>query len=332
MDSVKDKNILLFVPDGRGNYGSAIEKHLIERGAKVYIYDERPSKKSLSKIANRLFSNYLEPLNKRYFRQIINNLVDIHFDYVLFIRGEVLTNEILNLFRNKLNANKYILYLWDSLKNNDKRNVFKSFDDVFSFDRIDCEVHNIKFRPLFFTESYDQRIHNYTKDIDVLFIGTLHSNRYCFISEVKSTLSCFNLVSYFYLYLQTPLLFYKLKFKYKCMRSAKIEEINFKPLPMNAVAEQMLKSKVTLDLQSPSQSGLTMRTIEALGSGTKLVTTNSDIIHYDFYNKENILVLRNGIDELNANFFSSNYRLYGNEIYEKYSLKGWINDVFALNS
>ena len=330
MNSLKNKNILLFVPNGRGNYGSAIEIDLLERGAKVYIYDERPSQKNLSKIANRLFSKYLEPLNKKYFSQIINNLIDIHFDYVLFIRGEVLTKEIMELFKTKLNANKYILYLWDSLKNNDKRKVFDCFDSVMSFDRIDCELYNIKFRPLFFSESYDQRIHKKTKDIDVLFIGTLHSNRYCFISEIKSKFSTLNLVSYFYLFLQTPILFYKLKFKYKCMRSAKIEEVNFNTLPMSAVAEKMLKSKVSLDLQHSSQSGLTMRTIEALGAATKLITTNLDIIHYDFYNKENILILTNGVNDININFFINDYNNYSSEFLDKYSLKGWINDVFTL--
>ena len=48
------------------------------------------------------------------------------------------------------------------------------------------------------------------------------------------------------------------------------------------------KSKAILDINHPSQVGLTMRTFETLGANKKLITTNENIKIYDFFDKENI--------------------------------------------
>ena len=47
-------------------------------------------------------------------------------------------------------------------------------------------------------------------------------------------------------------------------------------------------SRCILDAPQAGQVGLTIRTIECLGAKRKLVTTNSDIKNYDFYNENNI--------------------------------------------
>ena len=55
----------------------------------------------------------------------------------------------------------------------------------------------------------------------------------------------------------------------------------------------------------------------------KLVTTNSDIKNYDFYNENNILIYSEPIN-LDSPFFKNEYEELSDEMYEKYSLKNWL--------
>ena len=68
--------------------------------------------------------------------------------------------------------------------------------------------------------------------------------------------------------------------------------------------------------------------IEALGAKKKLITTNEDIVNYDFYCPENIY-LYNGKFDLDNIFFKSKYKRIDNVIYERYSLRNWLKEVIG---
>ena len=88
----------------------------------------------------------------------------------------------------------------------------------------------------------------------------------------------------------------------------------------------LFKSKCILDAPQAGQTGLTIRTIECLGAKRKLITTNSDIRNYDFYNESNILVFNESVD-LDSVFFTSEYKDIPKDIYEKYSLRNWLKTM-----
>jgi len=85
-------------------------------------------------------------------------------------------------------------------------------------------------------------------------------------------------------------------------------------------------SKYILDAPQKGQTGLTIRTIECLGAKKKLITTNKDIINYDFYNENNILVFDGEINK-DSPFFVNEYEDIDAYIYEKYSLKNWLKTM-----
>lgn len=66
-----------------------------------------------------------------------------------------------------------------------------------------------------------------------------------------------------------------------CNSSTK-HKINFESLPSAKVVDAILSSAVVIDIHHPSQHGLTMRTIEAVGLNKKIITTNADIKKYNF--------------------------------------------------
>ena len=86
------------------------------------------------------------------------------------------------------------------------------------------------------------------------------------------------------------------------------------------------KSRCILDAPQAGQTGLTIRTIECLGAKRKLITTNTDIRYYDFYNESNILIFDDNVD-VNSAFFTNDYQDIPEEIYEKYSLRSWLKTM-----
>ena len=72
---------------------------------------------------------------------------------------------------------------------------------------------------------------------------------------------------------------------------------------------------------------MTMRTIEILGLKRKLITTNKDIVNYDFYNSNNILVIDRDNPKFDISFIEKPYIELKEEIYKKYSLENWILEI-----
>ena len=70
-----------------------------------------------------------------------------------------------------------------------------------------------------------------------------------------------------------------------------------------------------------------MRTIEILGLKRKFITTNKDIVNYDFYNPNNIMVIDREQPQIDFNFFDLPYEELDDNLYNKYSLKNWILEV-----
>lgn len=61
----------------------------------------------------------------------------------------------------------------------------------------------------------------------------------------------------------------------------------------------------------------------------KLITTNKDVITYDFYRPENIYVYDDKIGfNFKSIFFTKEYRKLPKEVYDKYSLKNWLKEIF----
>lgn len=91
---------------------------------------------------------------------------------------------------------------------------------------------------------------------------------------------------------------------------------------------KMKDADVLVDFINGKHCGLSFRTFEAMGYDKKLITTNAEIIKYDFYNPNNIFVLNNdNLAKLNE-FLEKPYEPLPVEIKQKYSFTNWIRYVF----
>ncbi len=69
-----------------------------------------------------------------------------------------------------------------------------------------------------------------------------------------------------------------------------------KPIPYEQVLDYDSKSRAILNVTMKNQEGVTMRDMEAVAIGVKLITTNKNIVRKDLYNRNNVFIL--GRDKL----------------------------------
>ncbi|MEW6857184.1 hypothetical protein QYR58_03535 [Streptococcus iniae] len=125
-------------------------------------------------------------------------------------------------------------------------------------------------------------------------------------------------------------MFYFYKIVKKDFLKANISEFSFVKKNSQEIIKTILDSKVVLDIQHPNQTGLTMRTIEMIGLNKKIITTNNSIVNYDFYNKNNILIIDRHNIEIDREFFETEYSALNQDVYKKYSLEFWLYDTLGI--
>ncbi|MBK0384103.1 hypothetical protein I5M32_14125 [Pedobacter sp. SD-b] len=221
---------------------------------------------------------------------------------------------------------RFILYMWDSFKNKQALDLIDEFENIYSFDPNDCKTYNVIFRPLFFLDIYSATTSK-NNAYDLLFIGTAHTDRYKFVKKTVSRLSKKLDIKLFF-YLSSKRLYLIKKIFEKDFRVVRYKDISFNSLTLKDNAQLLKQAKLVLDINHPQQIGLTMRSIETLGAQKKLITTNKDILNYDFYNENNVLVIDRVNPIIPESFVQSPFLATEKEILYKYSLNGWIDEIF----
>lgn len=322
---LKGKRILLLYARFFG-YDAIVKKKLEELGASVDLYDARANINSFEKALRKINDKFYFAKQRKFHESIRKQNDKKQYDFIF--SNDILDEEIIKEYKSRFPEAKLILYLDDSVKNmKSVEKTFYLFDRVMSFDKKDSENYGIGFRPLFYADVFAElRNTEITPTYDVSFVGTCHSDRLSIINQIKDSQP--SLRYYFFCYLQSWFMYY-----YHYLRDAEYRKVpknffQFNSLPMGIVADIMHKSRAILDIQHPAQTGLTMRTIETLGIGRKLITTNADIANYDFFDKENILIIDRKNPVIPNSFIESEINGLPQQIYEKYSLNGWIKEIF----
>lgn len=329
MIDFKGRNILMFSPYGATkHYGEAIKNELVKRGAKVKGYDERPSQNALTKITIRLLKKKIPQFFVKYIDSIIKKNQGVCFDYILICRGEAFTEIAINRLKKAFPSAKCILYLWDVLETTNVRDVIHCFDKAMSFDPYNAASESsLKFRPTFFVPLYGSVPVHVGYKYDIMFIGTLHSNRYKIINLFRTLFEKQGISSFVYLYVPSILVYIKdliCKFPY-----ISIKKVNFTSISLLDSVVKMEESKCVLDINYTNQKSLSMRVYEAMAARRKYITTNPEIMQYDFYNENNILVVDIKNPVIPRAFIDSPFVDVDARIMHKYSVEGFVDDLFG---
>lgn len=327
-EKLKDKKILFFSVQFF-NIEKEIINKLEEVGAKVDYFDERPSNSIFVKGIIRLKKSLYQKKINAYYRSILKKIEGEKYDFLFVIRGEVVPEFFLKEFIIKQKRCINIFYTWDSFKNcNHAVQNLKYFNKKFTFDREDAINFKIDFRPLFFLDSFKRIKTKNEYKIDLLCIGTAHSDRYVLTNKVVDWCNLNLFKTHIFFYSRSRLVFAYKFFIDSSFKKFDYNKISFKSLDKKEIINLYSNSKIILDINHPDQKGLTMRTFEAIGAQKKLITSNEDIKKYSFYNPNNIKVISRKKPKLEVSFFYSKYEPIEDFIYKKSSIEGWLESLF----
>jgi hypothetical protein len=316
------KRVLLICPSFHG-YELEIIKEFELRGIDVFfIEDDFVSNNSpiYKRISGTLFKNKVTNYyNKKFFE-----VKDVQFDYVLVVKGGEVTPNFLDTLQSNQKS-KFILYLWDSIENNKNAlKLIKYFDQIYSFDQDDCINYQFKFKPLFYT---NHKHSNCAKEYDLMFIGAFHSDRYYVLDQISKQLPD-DVVINFTLFTGKITYLYNKYVTKNISKNKKIKFI-FKRISLEDAILLEDKSKVIVDINNYKQSGMTTRAFDCINRKVKMITTNSYIKSYDFYNENNIQIIDRKNFVVDLNFLSKDYIDIDQKILSNYSVKSWVDVMLS---
>ncbi len=299
-------------------YDQYLLKKLIEMGAKVDSFELELNSTEYNLIS-KFKPSSIETYKKDYYNKA---LLKKNYHYVLVRQGYQLSSSFYEHLR-KINPNaRFINFHWDSIKpNRDYQPIIKCFDKIFSFDYKDCQTRTeIQYLPLFFIDEYFQfESKGQDNKNDILFIGAWRNvERYNLIKETEKICHKGNLKFLHYLY--QPLWTYLVSIKEGYVP----KEVKFKKLSHEEILKLFAISNTIIDFPSSFQTGLTIRTFEALAAGKKLITTNKNIMNEPFYDPGYINIIDLNNFNLDQSFIKSKPIKSIKERIQGYSLKNYI--------
>lgn len=321
--------LLLIAPRFFG-YENDIAAELTQQGMQVDMLPDRPFNTPFSKAVMRFRPEFGHGVADRFFADRLDQLGRTDYAIILVIQGEGVTANTLKALRRNYPGAKLVFHTWDSLENKPfSRKNLPHYDRYSTFDPVDARQYGMVFRPLFYSNGFDRPAAT-EFSYDLSFIGTIHSDRYRIVKMLSAQLPP-DASSFIYLYLQAPWMYDLRRLFTRTLPGARRNEFRFLPLSKDVVQTTFFGSRAVLDIEHPNQHGVTMRTIEAVGSRRKMITTNATVRDYDFFDPQNIMVIDRKRPVFDAEFLRTPYREIAQMVRQKYSLHQWVRDVCGLD-
>lgn len=214
---------------------------------------------------------------------------------------ESLYNSKVGKYIKRKNPNcRLILFFWNTIIDKTREEYLKdkSIDEFWTFDPVDAKKFNINLNSQFYTKKI--KLSNHSPTIDLFFVGRDKGRK----QELLDLENKFNSLG-----ITSNIIIMKKRYDF---------------LAYDKYLEILENSRAILDYAIKGQSGLTLRCMESLFLSKKLITNNSEIKKYDFYNPNNIFILgENNLDDLH-NFINTPYKKIDSKIIEYYDIDNWI--------
>ena len=245
------------------------------------------------------------------------------FDLVLAVDGEGLDTEAIGLLRSRFSGARFVLYLVDSVRNSPLcLDRSQAFDEVVSFDRADCVAHpEWRYRPLFAPDEYWQP--GPIRSAGVAFVGSYHPERILVLRRWVARCRALGVLG-----------------DYSVLTRGWLDQLRWFPSHLDLDLSRIRRSLsadeacsryrafgTVLDIHHHHQTGLTMRTFEALACGCRLVTTNPMVVDEDFYDPEYVHVIDRVHPEPSLPFICRPLSASHPLCSRRYSAKGWALEV-----
>lgn len=313
---------ILFIGPVFYHYHLEIKRIMEEMGARVLFFPERNygwQQIFYRAIGGRLYDTFHEKHYKQIFEAINGQTIDLFY----LIKGERFPLWFLEKLKAKFPDMYSISYQWDSLTNHDYRYLINGFDKVRSFDIADCRNDaRLEYLPLFYTQLIKNIADSnpQTYQYDLLMVGIYWKERYEEMLKFINISSAEGLIFKYHMFIPLSYLI-ELKFK-----RSKIDTslISTKSIPYKDLIRMYAKTRAILDASSNKQTGMSMRVIETLGAGKKLITRNPYITGERIYSEKQVLVLNDNTTAAAIKQFITEDGVVKNEALEELYLNNWI--------
>lgn len=210
---------------------------------------------------------------------------------------------------------RLVMYLLNPAFFSDDYSLLSGRWEVWTFSKSDADKFGFKYGGTFYNTCLLSESVKHGRDVkptDVLFVGT-DKGRKLFVLGLKRRLAACGVRCDF-----------RIVDNFKSLFSSEYS----REVPYQALCGMIQKSKVLLDVVQDGQYGLTLRIMEALLFGKKVITTNKYINNdSDFVGNENIYVLdKDNINGLQT-FILKPFVPYADELRKKYSFTEWLGRI-----
>jgi len=320
-----DKKRILFIAPLFFDYENDILKEMQEQGHDVtsVFYNYGSHRLPWKKIKKQKLINSQRILIQKYIRSI-------RYDLLFVIKGELIDTSIVHEFKNKNPSSITINYQWDPVnKFHGSIETIQAYDFKYTFDHLDCVKYKnlmLIHKPLFFTNDF--RIVDCDPIYDIATIGGMMFSRVNIIKSIQKILPQFK----YKILLRTS---YTLSLPINIIKVGLITYFKISihyDLNKKSVANILRQTNAVIDIPQPNQSGLSMRTIETLALGKKIITSNIHIDKYDFYNSNNILILSKYNYHDIPEFLKKPYIHIDQKIIKRYSIQNWVYSILCGNN
>ncbi|MCX7161352.1 MAG: hypothetical protein NT176_20175 [Proteobacteria bacterium] len=302
----------------------ALASALRSLGAEVKSWSTRPSNSASAKAMLRVAPGIWERGIARTLHRRISEIGVGSFDTVVVIKGEGVSVVVLESLRRKLPNAVFNAYLFDSVRNFPRvLEKVRCFDRVLSFDPADCDERpNWIYRPLYAADCY---WHVDSRGAESIYsLGSFHPERARVLSRFVAMERAAGIGSAHDMLLRGWI------DRMRSMHARVDPHVRILRAPISAeeAARRFGEHSTILDIHHPGQTGLTLRTFEALASGRKLITTNPAVRDHEFFDPARILVIGRAAPKVDPNFLrpppdaSPLARLP-----ERYGVRGWSMDL-----
>jgi hypothetical protein len=306
---------ILFIGQVFYDYHKRIVAELEAMGGEVVFFENKMFREDPVLYPKDLISRVKRLLNPEYKNSynaaILGSIQNTKFDVLFCIGGFSLSIDFIEAIKENNPGIKSIIYFWDAFKVWPFAHLIPAFDEVYTFERSDAVQYDVNYLPLFFSKRNDVVIPGIAQRTrDLLYVGSvgpMSINRFKLLALFDALCKKQDLNYLLYLLYTKPKHSRLIKLinkvrgvldqNYRTFANtlqfykSTQEFVKDKPLSSAELDALFLDTKCVIDIQVPSQTGLTMRTIESLALGCKLLTTNPSITQEPFFDPDWIQVI-----------------------------------------
>tara|TARA_R110002051_G_scaffold256048_1_gene315133 strand:+ start:6048 stop:7088 length:1041 start_codon:yes stop_codon:yes gene_type:complete len=255
-------------------YLADIANRFNDRGQDTVFYDERPSNSLRSKLFVRFAPRHVRDRTlARHVDALIGRIIAAGTTEVLLVSPEVITPEAVQWLRDA--GIPVSMYLWDSVSNKPRAAaLLPQMAQVASFDPQDCAARGFALIPLYSAAPRQDPAPAKTQDI--FYCTTLHSNRPALLTRIRTAVARGGWSAKLFLFYHSRPL-WMVRYASQPQVWPLLCLISTQSFAQADIAAATQRARAVIDIHHGAQSGLTMRTFEALSLDTVLLTTNPHV-------------------------------------------------------